>query len=177
MENAPGEGSSWSLYGIFTFHLHKNQEASALLFEVFLHHPFVLSPSFCSFQPSSICLLPLGPCLSLTSTCWSLPQIMSREHVTPLVTAMKRRRRVVVRISAAVYRLSNVLLRGRKSSARLIVPVFVCSQMVHNRFIETAAIPLFAIVKMTPLHLIYYLCMPDKLAHWTVTRRSYLSQR
>lgn len=34
--------------------------------------------------------------------------------------------RVVVRVSAAVYRLSNVLLRGRKSSVRLIVPVFVC---------------------------------------------------
>lgn len=103
-----------------------------------------LPPSFCLF---TFLLLVLA---QLHLFCSPRPLSGPHLHLLGCFSDNEQRRRVVVRVSAAVYSLSNVLQRGRKSSVRLIVPVFfVCIQMVHNRFIETAAIPLFAIVKMT----------------------------
>lgn len=93
---------------------------SSSFFEVFFHRPFIFSPSFRSFTFVLLVLAQLDcffPFLRLASVCWFVSQITSRENVTLLVPAMKRRRRVAAHVSAAVYRLSNVLLRGSPLSA------------------------------------------------------------
>lgn len=64
---------------------------SSSFFEVFFHHPFILSPSFRSFTFVLLVLAQLDcffPFLRLTSVCWFVSQITSRENVTLLVPAM-----------------------------------------------------------------------------------------
>lgn len=98
-------GSAHSFYGIVSFHLHESRRFP-LFFLKFTSAVFLfLHLCFACFSPGSISSVPLGP--------------FSNPHLRPLLWFSDNEQRktwrcVVIRVSAAVYRLSNVLLRGRR---------------------------------------------------------------